>query len=188
MLRRFCEFRLPAWRTLADDGSRAAYAVVRGELDRPPSAMVRHPWRPRCSRKELRKLSRSDVRTNSLCLHDRRYAVHCNECLRCARASFLYRFGRTTGVGRRDELQLATKNGQSKVLLLHCYPSDLKVNGEAVNHLGPRLRRSRGRYGATLTTTRSRTMGAHSTPPPVPPDRLKRGRSAIRSSTSTAVS
>ena len=33
------------------------------------------------------------------------------------------------------ELQLATKSGKSKVLLLHCYPSDLKVGGAEVNRL-----------------------------------------------------
>jgi Icc protein len=34
-----------------------------------------------------------------------------------------------------EELKLATKNGQTKVLLLHCYPSDLKVGGEEVRRL-----------------------------------------------------
>jgi len=34
-----------------------------------------------------------------------------------------------------DELQQATKQGQTKVLLLHCYPSDLKVGGEEVSRL-----------------------------------------------------
>jgi predicted phosphodiesterase len=34
-----------------------------------------------------------------------------------------------------EELQQATKSGQTKVLLLHCYPSDLKVGGEEVSRL-----------------------------------------------------
>jgi 3',5'-cyclic-AMP phosphodiesterase len=33
------------------------------------------------------------------------------------------------------ELELATKNGQTKVLLLHCYPSDLKVGGVELSRL-----------------------------------------------------
>jgi len=34
-----------------------------------------------------------------------------------------------------EELELATNNGQTKVILLHCYPSDLKVGGEEVSRL-----------------------------------------------------
>jgi predicted phosphodiesterase len=34
-----------------------------------------------------------------------------------------------------DELELTTKNGKTKVLLLHCYPSDLKIGGSEVSRL-----------------------------------------------------
>ena len=119
---------------VADDGSRSAYAVVRGELDR-----LNVPW---CS-----IIGDHDV-------HEKSFA-NFNEAM-SEQNYYTFSVGDTRFVAMNafdvpeppsftvsdeqlqwaeQKLQQATNNGQFKVLLLHCYPSDLKVGGEEVKLL-----------------------------------------------------
>jgi len=119
---------------VADDGSRSAYAVVRGELDR-----LNVPW---CA-----IIGDHDV-------HEKSFANFCEAMSEQTNYSFTVGGTRFLAMNAFDvpeppsftvlekqlrwaeeELQLATKSGQTKVLLLHCYPSDLKVGGEEVIRL-----------------------------------------------------
>ena len=119
---------------VADDGSRSAYAVVRGELDR-----LKVPW---CA-----IIGDHDV-------HEKSFANFSEAMSEQTHYAFTVGGTRFLAINAFDvpeppsftvleeqlswaekELQLATKNGQTKVLLLHCYPSDLKVGGEEVNRL-----------------------------------------------------
>jgi Icc protein len=113
---------------IADDGSRAAYAVVRGELDR-----LNVPW---CA-----IIGDHDV-------HEKSFANFLEAMSERARYAFTVGSVRFVAMNAFDvphpgaftvsadqldwvkrELQTATDAGQTKVLLLHCYPSDLKVGG-----------------------------------------------------------
>ena len=113
---------------VADDGSRSAYAIVRGELDR-----LKVPW---CA-----IIGDHDV-------HEKSFANFKEAMSEQTHYSFTVGGTRFLAMNAFDvpeppsftvleeqlrwaeeELRLATKNGQTKVLLVHCYPSDLKVGG-----------------------------------------------------------
>jgi 3',5'-cyclic-AMP phosphodiesterase len=124
---------------VADDGSRAAYAVVRGELDR-----LNVPW---CA-----IIGDHDVHEKSFAnfleaMSERTHYAFTVGSVRFVAmnafdvphpASFTVSEDQMAWVKR--ELQAATDAGQTKVLLLHCYPSDLKVGAselmEVVRNLG----------------------------------------------------
>jgi Icc protein len=111
---------------VADDGSRAAYAVVRGELDR-----LNVPW---CA-----IIGDHDV-------HEKSFANFLEAMSERTHYAFTVGSVRFVAMNAFDvphpgsfaasaeqlawvkgELQTAKDAGQTKVLLLHCYPSDLKV-------------------------------------------------------------
>jgi 3',5'-cyclic-AMP phosphodiesterase len=113
---------------VADDGSRAAYAVVRRELDR-----LNLPW---CA-----IIGDHDV-------HERSFASFLEAMSERTHYAFTVGFLHFVAMNAFDvpdpgsftvngdqlawmkrELQTAADAGQSSVLLLHCYPSDLKVGG-----------------------------------------------------------
>lgn len=118
---------------VADDGSRSAYALVRAELDR-----LRLPW---CA-----IIGDHDV-------HEKSFA-NFNEAM-SEQNYYTFTVGDTRFVAMNafdvpeppsftvsdEQLRWAEKELQqaegsaSRVLLLHCYPSDLKVGGEAVERL-----------------------------------------------------
>jgi len=111
---------------VADDGSRAAYAVVRGELDR-----LNVPW---CA-----IIGDHDVHEKSFAnfleaMSERtQYAFKVGSVRFVAMNAFDVPDPGSFVVSRdqlawvKRELQTATDAGQSSVLLLHCYPSDLKA-------------------------------------------------------------
>src|SRR6202789_2131983 len=113
---------------VADDGSRAAYAVVRGELDR-----LNLPW---CA-----IIGDHDVHEKSFAnfleaMSERTHYAFTVGSIRFVAmnafdvpdpGSFVVSGDQLAWVKR--ELQAATDAGQSTVLLLHCYPSDLKAGG-----------------------------------------------------------
>lgn len=111
---------------VADDGSRAAYAVVRGELDR-----LNAPW---CA-----IIGDHDVHEKSFAnfldaMSERtQYAFTVGSVRFVAMNAFDVPDPGSFVVSRdqlawvKRELQTATDAGQSSVLLLHCYPSDLKA-------------------------------------------------------------
>jgi len=111
---------------VADDGSRAAYAVVRGELDR-----LNAPW---CA-----IIGDHDVHEKSFAnfleaMSERtQYAFKVGSVRFVAMNAFDVPDPGSFVVSRdqlawvKRELQTATDAGQSSVLLLHCYPSDLKA-------------------------------------------------------------
>ncbi|NYF53619.1 metallophosphoesterase family protein [Tunturiibacter gelidoferens] len=119
---------------VADDGSRSAYAVVRGELDR-----LNVPW---CS-----IIGDHDVHENSFANFREAMSeqTHYAFTVGCTRFLAMNAFDVPEPPSftvykeqlrwSEQELQQATKKGQAKVLLLHCYPSDLKVGGEEVSRL-----------------------------------------------------
>ena len=127
---------------VADDGSRAAYKVVRRELDR-----LNVPW---CA-----IVGDHDV-------HEKSFANFLNAMSERTRYAFTVGSVRFVAMNAFDvphpasftvspdqlvwvkhELQAATDARQTKVLLLHCYPSDLKVGGaelmEVIRNLDVRL-------------------------------------------------
>ncbi len=113
---------------VADDGSRAAYAVVRGELDR-----LKVPW---CS-----IIGDHDVHEKSFAnfleamSEQTYYAFTVGSVRFVAMNAFDVPHPASFTVGKdqlnwvKRELQTATDAGLSKILLLHCYPSDLKSGG-----------------------------------------------------------
>src|ERR1700679_1107746 len=113
---------------VADDGSRAAYAVVRGELDR-----LNVPWGAIIGGHDVHEksfpnfLEAMSERTHyAFTVASVRFvAMNAFDVLHPA--SFTVSEDQMAWVKR--ELQTATDAGQTKVLLLHCYPSDLKVGG-----------------------------------------------------------
>ncbi|WP_353072473.1 metallophosphoesterase family protein [Tunturiibacter gelidoferens] len=119
---------------IADDGSCSAYAVVRGELDR-----LNVPW---CS-----IIGDHDVHENSFANFREAMSeqTHYAFTVGCTRFLAMNAFDVPEPPSftvfkeqlrwSEQELQQATKKGQAKVLLLHCYPSDLKVGGEEVSRL-----------------------------------------------------
>ena len=119
---------------VADDGSRSAYAVVRGELDR-----LRAPWCAILGDHDVHEKSFANFRE---AMSDRNfYAFTVGEVRFVAMNAFDVPEPPSFTVSdeqlrwAEDELQQATRNGQIKVILLHCYPSDLKVGGEEVRRL-----------------------------------------------------
>jgi 3',5'-cyclic-AMP phosphodiesterase len=120
---------------VADDGSRAAYAVVRGELDR-----LNLPW---CA-----IIGDHDVHEKSFAnfleaMSERTHYAFTVGSIRFVAmnafdvpdpGSFVVSGDQLAWVKR--ELQAATDAGHPSVLLLHCYPSDLKAGcGELMEAL-----------------------------------------------------
>jgi len=119
---------------VADDGSRSAYAVVRGELDR-----LKVPWCAIIGDHDVHEKSFANfLEAMSERTH---YAFTVGETRFLAMNAFDVPEPPSFTVleeqlkWAEEELQLATKRGQTKVLLLHCYPSDLKVGRDEVSRL-----------------------------------------------------
>ncbi len=119
---------------VADDGSRAAYAVVRGELDR-----LTVPWCAIIGDHDVHEKSFANFK--EAMSEETHYAFTVEDTRFLGMNAFDVPEPPSFTVSdeqlkwAEDELELATKNGQTKVLLLHCYPSDLKVGGGQVNRL-----------------------------------------------------
>ena len=119
---------------VADDGSRDAYAVVRGELDR-----LRVPWCAIIGDHDVHEKSFVNFRESmseqtyyAFTVGDTRFlAMNAFDVPEPSSFTVLEEQLRWA----EEELQLATEKGQTKVLLLHCYPSDLNVGGEEVSRL-----------------------------------------------------
>ena len=110
---------------VADDGSRAAYAVVRGELDR-----LNSPWCAIVGDHDVHEKSfenfiatMSDETCYAFTVGPVRF-IAINAFDVPHPASFTISPEQLQWAGR--ELQIATSAGLTRVLLLHCYPSDLK--------------------------------------------------------------
>jgi Icc protein len=113
---------------IADDGSRVAYAVVRGELDR-----LNVPWCAIVGDHDVHERSFANfLEAMSQRTH---YAFTVGSVRFVAMNGFDVPHPGSFAVGEEQlawvkrELQTATDAGQTKVLLLHSYPSDLKVGG-----------------------------------------------------------
>lgn len=119
---------------VADDGSRAAYAVVRGELDR-----LTVPWCAIIGDHDVHKKSFATFK--EAMSEETHYAFTVGDTLFLAMNAFDVPEPPSFTVSDEqlrwveDELELATKNNQTKVILLHCYPSDLKVGRDEVSRL-----------------------------------------------------
>jgi predicted phosphodiesterase len=119
---------------VADDGSRAAYAVVRGELDR-----LTAPWCAIIGDHDVHEKSFANFK--EAISEQTHYAFTVGDKRFLAMNAFdmpeppSFTVSREQLKWAEDELELATKNGQTKVLLLHCYPSDLKVGGGELSRL-----------------------------------------------------
>jgi predicted phosphodiesterase len=119
---------------VADDGSRSAYAVVRGELDR-----LKVPWCAIIGDHDVHEKSFANFK--EAISEQTHYAFTIGGTRFLAMNAFDVPEPASFTVSEEqlkwadDELELATKNGQTKVLLLHCYPSDLKVGGGEVSRL-----------------------------------------------------
>ena len=127
---------------VADDGSRAAYAVVREELDR-----LQVPWCAIIGDHDVHEKSFANfLEAMSKRTH---YAFTVGSVRFVAMNAFDVPDPGSFAVSAEQlawvkrELQTATDAEQTKVLLLHCYPSDLKVGGcelmEAVRNFGVKL-------------------------------------------------
>jgi Icc protein len=127
---------------VADDGSRAAYEVVRWELDR-----LNVPWCAIVGDHDVHEKSFANFldamseRTHYAFTVGSVRFVAMNAFDVPHPASFVVNADQLDWV--KHELQAATHAGQSNVLLLHCYPSDLKVGGaelmEVLRNLDVRL-------------------------------------------------
>jgi 3',5'-cyclic-AMP phosphodiesterase len=113
---------------VADDGSRSAYAVVRGEL-----ARLNVPWCAIIGDHDVHEKSFANfLEAMSEQTH---YAFTVGSVRFVAMNAFDVPHPASFTISEdqlgwvKHELQTATDAGQSKVLLLHCYPSDLKVGG-----------------------------------------------------------
>jgi 3',5'-cyclic-AMP phosphodiesterase len=111
---------------VADDGSRAAYAVVRGELDR-----LNVPWCAIIGDHDVHEKSFANfLEAMSERTH---YAFTVGSVRFVAMNAFdvPHRGAFTVSVDQlawvKREFETATNAGQTKVLLLHCYPSGLKA-------------------------------------------------------------
>ncbi len=119
---------------VADDGSRSAYAVVRGELDR-----LKVPWCAIIGDHDVHE--RSFANFKEAMSEQTHYAFTVGDTRFLAMNAFdvpeppSFTVSKEQLKWAEDELDLATKNGQTKVLLLHCYPSDLKVGGAELTRL-----------------------------------------------------
>lgn len=113
---------------VADDGSRSAYTVVRGELDR-----LQAPWCAIVGDHDVHEKSFANFRE---AMSDRtHYAFTVGSVRFIAMNAFDVPHPASFTVSPeqlhwvKHELQTATDAGQTRVLLLHCYPSDLKAGG-----------------------------------------------------------
>jgi 3',5'-cyclic-AMP phosphodiesterase len=160
---------------IGDDGSRAAYAVVRGELDR-----LKMSW---CAIVGDHDVHEKGFANFLEAMSERtQYAFSVGSVRFVAMNAFDVPHPGSFAVSEEQlawvkrELQTATDAGQTKVLLLHCYPSDLKVGGrelmEVVRNLDVRL------IDMGHTHYNEIANDGRSTRPPGQPDRLKKGRSA----------
>ena len=119
---------------VADDGSRSAYAVARQELDR-----LNLPWCAIIGDHDVHEKSFANFR--EAMSEQTHYSFTVGNTRFLAMNAFDVPEPPSFTVlpeqlrWAEEELQLATKNGQTKVILLHCYPSDLKVGGEEVSRL-----------------------------------------------------
>lgn len=119
---------------VADDGSRAAYAVVRGELDR-----LAVPWCAIIGDHDVHEKSFANFK--EAMSEETHYAFTVGNTRFLAMNAFdvpeppSFTASDEQLQWAEEELQLATKNGQTKILLLHCYPSDLKFGGDEVSRL-----------------------------------------------------
>jgi predicted phosphodiesterase len=113
---------------VADDGSRTAYSVVRSELDR-----LKIPWCAIIGDHDVHEKSFAnflEAMAENQC-----YAFTVGAVRFVAMNAFDVPDPKSFAVSEeqlgwvRRELETATNAGQSKVLLLHCYPSDLKAGG-----------------------------------------------------------
>jgi predicted phosphodiesterase len=113
---------------VADDGSRAAYAVVRAELDR-----LKVPWCAIIGDHDVHEKSFANFR--EAMSEQTHYAFTIGSVRFIAMNAFDMPHPGSFTVSDEQlawvkrELQTATGAGQTNVLLLHCYPSDLKVGG-----------------------------------------------------------
>jgi predicted phosphodiesterase len=119
---------------VADDGSRAAYAVVRGELDR-----LTVPWCAIIGDHDVHEKSFANFK--EAMSEETHYAFTVGDTRFLAMNAFDVPEPPSFTVSDEQlfwaevELQRATQAGQTKVLLLHCYPSDLKVGRDEVSRL-----------------------------------------------------
>ncbi len=113
---------------VADDGSRAAYIVVRGELDR-----LKAPW---CA-----ILGDHDVHEKSFANFLQAMAANTHYAFTAGRVRFVamnafdvphpgsFAANEQQLAWVKNELRTAADAGETAILLLHCYPSDLKSGG-----------------------------------------------------------
>jgi predicted phosphodiesterase len=119
---------------VADDGSRGAYAVVRHELER-----LKAPWCAIVGDHDVHE--RSFVNFQEAMSRDTHYAFTVGRTRFLALNAFDLPEPSSFIVSEEQlrwaeqELRNATQNGQTKVLLLHCYPSDLKTGGDELSRL-----------------------------------------------------
>jgi Icc protein len=119
---------------IADDGSRAAYAVVRAELDR-----LYIPWCAIVGDHDIH--GKSLLNFLEVMSEQARYTFNVGSVKFIAMnafdiphpASFTVSSDQLDWV--KHELQTAAAAGHSAVLLLHCYPSDLKEGGTELSDL-----------------------------------------------------
>ena len=114
---------------IADDGSRAAYAVVRGEIDR-----LKLPWCAIVGDHDVHEKSFSNFldamaeRTHYSFAVGKVRFVAMNAFDVADPGSFVVNEEQLAWA--KEVLQTATNAGETRVLLLHCYPSDLKAGGD----------------------------------------------------------
>ena len=119
---------------VADDGSRSAYTVVRGELDR-----LNVPWCAIIGDHDVHEKSFANFQ--EAMSEQTHYAFTVRETRFLAMNAFDVPEPPSFTVSEEqlrwteEQLELATKKGQTTVILLHCYPSDLKVGGEEMSRL-----------------------------------------------------
>ena len=122
---------------VADDGSHAAYTVVRGELDR-----LNLPWCAIVGDHDVHEQSFTNFLEAMSA--QTRYAFTVGSVRFVAMNAFDVPHPGSFTVSSdqldwaKRELQTAADAGERKILLLHCYPSDLKVGGselmEVIRH------------------------------------------------------
>jgi Icc protein len=122
---------------IADDGSRAAYEVVRRSLDR-----LRVPWCAILGDHDVHE--KSFVNFLDLMAHETHYAFTVGKVRFLAMNAFDIPDPGSFAVlpqqmqWLEEQFEDANARGQSKIVFLHCYPSDLKVAGK---HLGDLVRK-----------------------------------------------
>ena len=119
---------------VADDGSRTAYAAARSELDR-----LKVPWCAIIGDHDVHEKSFANFK-QAMC-EQTHYTFTVGHVRFVALNAFDVPDPSSFTVSEEqlrwteDELKLATTNEQIKILLLHCYPSDLKVGGDELGRL-----------------------------------------------------